>query len=220
MDNAGVVASNLNELTVLENLRSQQDPNALNSRQNTAASHEQETDLVELSRESLQLSQVEENPPGQDINPIQEVETGNTQPLPPQPQPIIGENENLIERLDNIIGAFATTIETETTEVTGTTSPRTTIGTVENETEPEAGVENLAEENPTETPIPVEIQANQVSQINGILANANGFPANSPVTDVDRALEPTQYWQQLLLQNVGTQLAQVAPPSNVISLLA
>jgi hypothetical protein len=90
---------------------------------------------------------------------------------------------------------------------------------VVNETRAEAGVENLAAENPAETPTPVEIQANQVSQINEILANANGFPANSPVTDVDRAIEPTQYQQQVLLQNVGTQLAQVAPPSNVISLL-
>ncbi|MCP4146458.1 MAG: hypothetical protein GY757_01795 [bacterium] len=74
--------------------------------------------------------------------------------------------------------------------------------------------ESIAEENPNL----LDIQGNQLSQTNAVLNTPNRLApptaaeANAP-PDAPRNEEP------ILLQNVGTQIAQSIPPSSIISLL-
>jgi hypothetical protein len=93
----------------------------------------------------------------------------------------------------------------------------TAAGLVEEtrETEPLEEAENL----PEETAVPLEVQANRLSQLNAALNNANTFTEGAAVTNTEGAPEAQQNEQQTLLQNVGSQLAQVIPPSSILSVV-
>jgi len=118
--------------------------------------------------------------------------------------------------------AFATPTELGTTSVDNTAAASfvnpgntTETGAVANQQpEPEA---NEAGRIPT-----IQEQANQLQDLNNSLNRANSpnsQPSDSPVTDVERAQQPAQFQDNLLLQNVGSQLAQTVPPASIVSIL-
>lgn len=83
------------------------------------------------------------------------------------------------------------------------------------ETEPLEEAENM----PEETAVPLEVQANRLSQLDAALNNANTFTEGAAVTNTEGAPEAQRNEQQALLQNVGSQLAQVIPPSSILSVI-
>lgn len=77
-----------------------------------------------------------------------------------------------------------------------------------------------AEEAVAEAPAPIEEQAEDLTRLNEVLNNVNGLAGTAPVTGTEQgAAENVQNEQQVLLQNVGTQLAQAVPPPSIISVL-
>ncbi len=68
-------------------------------------------------------------------------------------------------------------------------------------------------------PQDLQSQADRLRELGGSLTTATGQPAESPVTDVDRAQETNQFREQVLLQSVSSQLAQTVPPASVVSIL-
>lgn len=90
----------------------------------------------------------------------------------------------------------------------------TTLGSVEagQPAAPPAPAEN-------ETAVALEEQTNDVQRINSFLNSINGTPRETPASPAEPAVQAEQYQQQVLLQNVGTQLAQTVPPANVVSVL-
>jgi hypothetical protein len=81
--------------------------------------------------------------------------------------------------------------------------------------EPLAETENMTEENA----VPMEVQANRLSQLNAALNNAYTFTEGAAVSNTEGASEAQRNEQQTLLQNVGSQLAQVVPPSSILSVV-
>ncbi|MCP5053798.1 MAG: hypothetical protein GY940_41915 [bacterium] len=65
----------------------------------------------------------------------------------------------------------------------------------------------------------IETQAARLTDVNTAANTASGIPADTPATGADRAQQLGQSQEQLLLQNVGTQLAQTVPPASIISVL-
>lgn len=100
-----------------------------------------------------------------------------------------------------------------------TTAAQTAEGTVP--PEPVATVENAEpEEAVVETTAPIEEQAEELTRLNEVLNNINGLAGTAPVTGTEQeSAENVRSQQQLLLQNVGTQLAQAVPPPSIISIL-
>lgn len=114
------------------------------------------------------------------------------------------EEVNLtIERPENI------PVVTRTEEFTAglTVEPR--------ETEPLQGAENM----PEEPAVPLEVQANRLSQLNAALSNFNTFTEGAAVSNTEGVPEAQRNEQQTLLQNVGSQLAQIIPPSSILSVV-
>jgi hypothetical protein len=64
-----------------------------------------------------------------------------------------------------------------------------------------------------------EAQAERAIAVNEEVNTNIGLPADTPATDGDRAQQVGQFQERLLLQNVGTQLAQAVPPASIISVL-
>jgi len=119
--------------------------------------------------------------------------------------------------------AFATPTELSTTSVDNTAAsafvnpvntPQTGALNANQQPEPEG---NEATRIPT-----IQEQANQLQDLNNSLNranNPNSQPSDSPVTDVQRAQQPSQFQDKLLLQNVSSQLAQTVPPASIVSIL-
>jgi len=99
-----------------------------------------------------------------------------------------------------------------------TSSLESTPFSVDNEGPEVGGVNNLELE-PQNNSADIQVQADRLRALDSSLSNTNGQPSESPVTDVDRAQETSQFQEQLLLQNVGSQLAQTVPPASVVSIL-
>jgi hypothetical protein len=119
-----------------------------------------------------------------------------------------------------ITGEAPLTGETETEYV----SPvQTTEGSVVNE--PESTLESpvpAAQEVPEELlpePSQLEEQIFEIERINELLNNASGQAGTGPAVEVQQAAEPEQYQEQVLLQTLGTQIAQAVPPPSIISVL-
>lgn len=73
-------------------------------------------------------------------------------------------------------------------------------------------------------PNTIEGQAKELNQFNTLFNISNGLPNNSPdnsinSSDVVQAQQPAQYSQQMLLQNLSSQLAQTVPPASIISVV-
>lgn len=72
---------------------------------------------------------------------------------------------------------------------------------------------------PEETAVPIEEQANRLAQTNNALNTANGLTAGAANPEAETPGEAARNEQQILLQNVGSQLAQVIPPASVFSVV-
>jgi hypothetical protein len=243
MDNGAILASNaantnalnvnnVNELNAVENPgESNEDENVRPGEVNL---QERETDLVELSRESLNLAGLEQeaNPSaGEVLGALEtpetlEIETGvaagigteietNTNQLEEEQTPV-NENEAEVNAALTAEAEELAVLENVNTPINVTA--QTTEGAVENTAEPVPApeTENLE----AETPAPLEEQANQVAQINNILNNNTNQLVVGPVnTETNPTEETSLNQQQILLQNIGSQLAQVIPPASVISVV-
>jgi len=112
---------------------------------------------------------------------------------------------------------------TEETEAETPPVAQTTEGSVVNE--PERTLEApvpAAEEVPEELlpePSQLEEQIFEIERINELLNSAAGQSGAGPAVEVQRAAEPEQYQEQVLLQTLGTQIAQAVPPPSIISVL-
>ena len=274
MENGALLAMNLNETVGIGPFNSPPPSFPQEESENLPIGNtDTENDVVELSRESLQISrenaavnppvELEENlletavateeefpveapdrflnagmedtletetnpvgiPGGDETNLVVETETiaagvtaptentpltvGNeeTEPTPLPTQPLEGEIATELE----LERAAAETPPPETP-----VAPLTAEGTVVRE--PEARPETAI---PEETTTPLETQADELARSNEALSRTNQFvvgptPANE---SSDVSPETPRNEQQVLLQNVGSQLAQVIPPASVISVL-
>lgn len=245
MENIDVVNSNTNESNLEGNLRNLL---SLSKQRLTPTPIEQENDTVEFSQQSLLLSQAVENSPEERVNPTPYAENvsqedgfqytknpireeiGNGIPNAPQPNdaPTIqtlpfgeadkeeifqtnltafennGSENNFIQTLNEGIMAFESTV------------PNSAEGTLEKESQINSIVENSNFENPIQNSIPIEEEMNQLNEITQVLNDTNEF---STAFDINNLENSNQNQRQVILQNVGTQLAQVVPPSNILSLL-
>jgi hypothetical protein len=102
-----------------------------------------------------------------------------------------------------------------------TSSPRTAAGSVREETPPaQVGAVETETNTPPENENNLESQAHRVTEINNIRDRANGTQeAPAQPFDVSGPQQATPNQEQILLQNVGTQLAQTVPPASIISVL-
>ncbi|MCP4215539.1 MAG: hypothetical protein GY765_12875 [bacterium] len=109
------------------------------------------------------------------------------------------------------------TAATATQADPGITQPTTPEATGTIEEEP---VTEEDEENPN-APNPLEAVTNPQAEANAVLNNANGLaPEAAPTnSEVNTAPETPENEEQVLLQNVGAQLAQTVPAPNIISVL-
>ena len=272
MDNSGVLALNINEYYLLENLR---DSRGINPRPEPAAPREQQVDVVEFSRQALQLSRAVENPPEVRINPATGAEAAALEQERQQFQAgipevsangIPGVNEDVYpvngsqqtgageEQINVAPGLTPGTeaaaapdlatlvtpdvpLATETPAAPATTDeylmdrlntavtdtlqsyvssvPSTAEGMVIRETEISLTPENRGETERLAAAAAME-EANLLTRTNDILANGNPAATGAGAA---WATEIAQYQEQVLLQAVGTQLAQAVPPSSIFSLL-
>jgi len=72
---------------------------------------------------------------------------------------------------------------------------------------------------PAETAIPLEEQANRLARINNALNTAYGLTVGTINPEAETPGEVARNEQQILLQQVGSQLAQVIPPASIISVV-
>jgi hypothetical protein len=121
---------------------------------------------------------------------------------PANPEAEEPTNQDLLQRLDTTLEAYTAA------------TPATATGTLAKETGSVSNIENSAV--PSN---PIEIQVNELYQVNERLATSNGVPANPSAANNDVATQVAQYQEQVLLQTIGTQLAQIVPPSNIFSFL-
>jgi hypothetical protein len=71
-----------------------------------------------------------------------------------------------------------------------------------------------------ENPVSLEVQAADAStRTNAVINNANGITQAAPTPAADIAPENPRNQQNIVLQNVGSQIAQTVPPSSIISVL-
>ena len=103
-----------------------------------------------------------------------------------------------------------------------TPEPPSTSRTIEGAVVREPGIP-AEEENIEPNAQMLENQANELTRINQIILASTGTDAangNAPTAESSEILpDKTQNEQQTLLQNVGSQLAQIIPPASVISVL-
>jgi hypothetical protein len=71
-----------------------------------------------------------------------------------------------------------------------------------------------------ENPVSLEVQsAEAAARSNVVINNNNGITQAAPTPAADIAPENPRNQQNIVLQNVGTQIAQTVPPSSIISVL-
>lgn len=270
MDNGAILNTNSNELNTFDNLRASDEnlrQEAANPRVRPAESTpgtQSQNDLVELSRESINLARLEENadltsnrlaeprfveetllePANTDL--LTELGTGT------ETTGLVGAN---LENTTNVDGIEATALANENvaeiTANTTNTNNESTEAEVMTEREETAAVgealeteaaaaaptapDNIVVEagagpttiigeteprpEPEETAIPLEEQANRLTQNTNILTATNGLTGGATTPESETPDEAARNEQQILLQNVGSQLAQVLPPASVFSVV-
>lgn len=264
MDNGAILNTNGNEFNTFENLRTSNEnirQQAINPRirpENEAPGTQNQNDLVELSRESINLAGIEENADlaaARLTEPryVEEtlLEPANTDLLTgvgsqteinglvganPENATNVAEietrvlaNENEVEITANTTNTINTATEAEIlTELEAAAAPPTAPGNIAAEAAAAAGPAAIIAETepppetepiPAETAVPLEEQANRLAQINNALSTANGLTAGAINPEAETPGEVARNEQQILLQQVGSQLAQVIPPASVFSVV-
>jgi hypothetical protein len=266
MDNGAILNTNGNEFNTLDNLRFPDEntrQEAVNPRTRPAEDNtgtQIETDLVELSEESVDLARFEEprfieetilEPANTDL--LTEVGTGTgaaglAGTDLEEIETTVLANENELEITANTINANPINTTEVTTEAELITEPEaeetaavtealeaeaaaaapTAPGNIAAEEAAAAGPAAIIAETepppetepiPEETAVPIEEQANRLAQVNNALNTANGLTVGATNPEAETPGEAARNEQQILLQNVGSQLAQVIPPASVFSVV-
>jgi hypothetical protein len=124
-------------------------------------------------------------------------------------QPVTATEEQIITELE----AERAAAETPPTPTVPPVSPQTAEGTVVRE--PEFSPEAAAE-----TPeVQQETLADETARNNEALNRENQVPGGTNPENSELSPETSRNEQQILLQNVGSQLAQVVPNASIISVL-
>jgi hypothetical protein len=130
-----------------------------------------------------------------------------------------GERSNAFEAVaeaENAAGGLSGNNPSETpVDASFETSSDRVAGSSDRETGSGARERNLNEENPDL----LEVQANQLARSNAVLNTLNGFTPEAPNPEAATAPENPRNQQNIILQNVGSQMAQAIPPPNIISLI-
>lgn len=239
MDNGAILASNTaNALNVnnVNGLNAAENPGESNENENLRPEgvylQDRESDLVELSRESINLAGLGHNAnptAGEVLGALETPETleieprvvegigteTNTNPLEQNPIPT-DESEAEVNAALRAETEEAEVLENLNTSINVTPQPTEGAGVNTTEPVPIPETENVTEE----TPDPLEEQANQLTRINNIFNNnTNGLVVGPANAETNPTEEAARNQQQILLQNVGSQLAQVIPPASVISVI-
>jgi hypothetical protein len=268
MDNGAILNTNGNELNTFENLRTsnenirQQAANPRTRPANETPGTQNQNDLVELSRESIDLAGLVENADlaaarlaepryveetllepantdlltgggsGTEINGLAGANPENpTNVAEIETRVLAVENETAITA--NATNTINTATEAEvTTELEAAAATPATPTTPENiaaETATAAGppatiteTEPPPETQPVqgETAVALEEQASRLTQINNALNTTNGLTVTASNPETNTPDEVARNERQILLQQVGSQLAQVIPPASVFSVVA
>lgn len=148
-----------------------------------------------------------------------------TEVFPTEPFPTAQEVETIEtgiaddaeeETLETNVTAFTTAPTAPTAPTATTAQPLASSDTVETteDVEPVGIAVNTEEEIPNP-----EAQVNQAG-LNAVFNNANGLtPEATAAAGAENVSESVRSEEQILLQNVGTQLAQIVPPPSVVSVL-
>jgi hypothetical protein len=281
MDNAAILAANGLDYNGIDAFRTNNEnlkQDAVSPRTRSAQSENNQvgknsgvndTDLVELSRESMDLAAYAENanltaaqvetPEARPVeetlmepanaNLVTSVGTGPETTSPTALSDVTVENEGqntIINTNTTNTGITLETAPAATQEITTTTEQVTTVSTTtpspENiavETVPvsaeptapqtisELAASTAIPEQPTGTGVvqeqsivpTLEEQANELTQINNSLAVVSNLTATSSGPEPATPAESTRNEQQILLQQLSTQLAQVIPPASVFSVV-
>lgn len=121
-------------------------------------------------------------------------------------------------------GTNATTLDTTNTPPTGSTAS-TTQPVTERTQSPMSPETNRMENERSEPNLnTMEGEAKELTKFNTLFNISNGLPPTTPgntmnTNDVVQAQQPSQYSQQMLLQNLSSQLAPAVPPASVISVV-
>lgn len=288
MDNAAILATNGKEYNGIDNFRTNNEnirQEAVNPRirpaqsdtgQGTGTTGVNATDLVELSRESINLAAYAENanqvaarvevPEPRPVeetlmepanaNLVTAIGMGPENTLSPASFAPAAEREaqNTANYTNTNINTTTTGVSTETASAAGQDVTTATAVPVETNavTEPAPAPENIAAETAsitamtttpqttselaastavpepptgtgttTEPPVtpPLEEQANQLTRLNSSLAAANSMAVGASGPEPATPAESTRNEQQILLQQLSSQLAQVIPPASVFSVV-
>lgn len=139
---------------------------------------------------------------------------------PAEPFPTLEETETIETNI-------AATAEQETVEATVTDfttdveEPEASLFETPEPVKTTEGVETTggAVTTELENPTPSEVQENQAG-LNAVIKNANGMtPEATAAGGAENVSESIRSEEQILMQNVGTQLAQIVPPPNIVSVL-
>lgn len=189
-----------------EGLRlAQAEDEGLNTEEVTTSTTETETGTNEdVTATPLEVSAVEVQEPTTSGIAEEEPETGDLG-IPPE-----DFNEDLAE--ERLTAANAANPEgAEGTAESG-------IGaTIEPETQPTVGA--LETEPVEENPNDLQAQANELFQFNTVFAVSNGLPSEAPSAENTQAPEDNQNQQQVLLNELSSQLAQAVPPATIFSVV-
>ncbi|MCP5103175.1 MAG: hypothetical protein GY950_07350 [bacterium] len=254
MDNSAILTANGNGFNNIEALRNsnenaRQEPVNTGDRDGSTGATGAETDVLELSRESVDFAleagntilpaeiEVEPEPRNVETTLLETAESNQTTIIGPATATNLEDNLTNETTANVAVTAPAAAaenepevaveaLETEAAEAALNAPVNTAAQTVENvanverpvttETVPAGEPETVPEEPPVRT---LEEQANELSQINNILNTTNGLTVGPAEIEPNSAEDTSRNQQQILLQNVGSQLAQVIPPASVISVL-
>ncbi len=91
---------------------------------------------------------------------------------------------------------------------------------INRETEQGASIREERNDLNRENPVSLEVQAQEAAaRSNAVINNTNGITQAAPTPAADIAPEDPRNQENIVLQNVGSQLAQTVPPSSIISVL-
>jgi hypothetical protein len=199
MDNTPFIAASYNDSQASANLRY----TGFSRDTNTApVIKSEERDTVELSTQSLQLARESKNTNTETSLTLQGSKAAAA----------IAENENELQgrnekpQAPSSLNAVEGTVQKEPTQTEGAVNPPPEAQTANLRTGPQPNINENA------------------PNMNGTVMNENvknryGITGTAPVTETQIAAQPARYQENMLLQTVGTQIAQAAPPANIISVL-
>jgi hypothetical protein len=159
-----------------------------------------------------------------DLNTLRQAELVGGTPqtdlnIPKQAEPVSSANPPAQE-------TNATTLDTTKPAPTGSTASTIETPTERAQAPANAEANKLENEKSEGNRNTLEGEANELTKFNTVFNISNGLQTNNTqssntmnTSDVVQAQQPSQYSQQMLLQNLSSQIAQTVPPASVISVV-